>query len=49
MISDMIINCELGRTWEEPGMAHFSRYYPGICLEDLMKTMKNLGQDSQKF
>jgi hypothetical protein len=23
------------------------RYYPGICLEDLRKAMKNLSQDSQ--
>jgi hypothetical protein len=31
-----------GRKWPWPNL----RYYPGICLEALRKTMKNLSQSS---
>jgi hypothetical protein len=34
-----------GRKWLWPNL----RYYPGICLEELRKTTKNLSQDSQSL
>jgi hypothetical protein len=36
---------ELERMWKEAVVANLS-YYPGICLEALGKTTKNLSQDS---
>jgi hypothetical protein len=38
---------ELKRIWKEAIVA-YSRYYPGICLEGLRKTIKNLSQYSQR-
>jgi hypothetical protein len=36
---------ELKRIWKEVVVAEL-RYYPGICMEGMRKTMKNYGQDS---
>jgi hypothetical protein len=37
----MGITGEMVRTWKEAVQAYL-RYYPGICLEKIRKTMKNL-------
>jgi hypothetical protein len=39
------MNDELERIWKEAVVAHL-RYYPGICLMGLRKTMKTLSYDS---
>jgi hypothetical protein len=36
---------ELERIWKEAVVA-YSKYYPGICLQGLGKTTRNLGLDS---
>jgi hypothetical protein len=38
---------ELERIWKETLIA-LALYDPGICLEELRKTMKNLSQDNQR-
>jgi hypothetical protein len=44
-LNEMLIGCnEMERMWKEKSW-HNLRYYPGICLEGLRKTTKNLGQD----
>jgi hypothetical protein len=40
------MNNELERMWKEAVVA---QYYPGICLEGMRKTMKNLIEDSQSL
>jgi hypothetical protein len=36
---------KLGRIWKAAVMV-LSRHYPGICLEGLRRTTKNLNQDN---
>jgi hypothetical protein len=40
------MNTELARIWKEGAMA-YSRYHPGIYLDELKKTMKNVRRDIQ--
>jgi hypothetical protein len=41
------VNDELERIWKEAAVAYLIlRYYPGICLERLRQTIKNLSEDS---
>jgi hypothetical protein len=38
----MRVNNESKRIWKEAIMVQILRYHPSICLEGLIKTMKNL-------